>query len=434
MRLASDLDVLRLRDFRLVFGGALVSLLGDGMVPVALTFAVLDLTGSATDLGVVLAARTVALVGSLLVGGVVADRVSRRTVMMGADLVRLVAQGTIAVMLVSGHATVAEIAVSQAFLGAATGFFNPASSGLIPLVAGKWLQQANSLRGMAMAAGTIAGPAIAGVLVVATSPGVALLIDAGSYGASALLLARVSSDVRAGAPQRFLTELRDGFAEFRARTWVWATIAAASIANAVGVAFPVLGALIAKRELGGAGAWALVLAVQGVGALVAGTTLLRLVPHRPLLVATLIGLFPALPMFLLAVPAPLVLIAIAALVSGIGNMVFNTLWETTLQQHIPAAARSRVSSYDWFGSLALQSLGFAFIGPFAAAVGTPTALYLCGAVDVLVVSLLLGVRDIRTLTAPSGGIEGPVDEEGSAEPRLCSSPTSLREEPGADEG
>ena len=101
MRAVAGVDVLRLRDFRLVFGAALVSLLGDGMVPVALTFAVLDLTGSATDLGIVLAARTVALVGSLLVGGVVADRVGRRAVMIGADLVRLVAQGAMGVLLVS---------------------------------------------------------------------------------------------------------------------------------------------------------------------------------------------------------------------------------------------------------------------------------------------------------------------------------------------
>jgi hypothetical protein len=261
---------------------------------------------------------------------------------------------------------------------------------------------------MAMAAGNIAGPAIAGVLVVASSPGVALLVDAGSYGASALLLARVSSDVRTDAPQRFLTELREGFAEFRARTWVWATIAVASIANALGVAFPVLGALVAKRELGGAGAWALILAAQGAGALVAGTVLLRFVPRRPLLVATLIGLLPAIPELLLAVPAPLILITVAALLSGVGGMVFNALWETTLQQHIPAAARSRVSSYDWFGSLALQSLGFALIGPFAAAVGTSTALYLCGALDLVVVSTLLAVRDIRTLTPAPAGVEARV--------------------------
>lgn len=398
MPVVAGLDVLRLRDFRLVFAAALVSFVGDGMVPVALSFAVLDLTGSATDLGLVLAASSVSLVGSLLVGGVVADRVSRRTVMIAADLVRLIGQGVTGLVLVTGHATVTELAVLQACRGAASGFFYPASSGLMPMVAGEWLQEGNSLRGMAMAAGNIAGPAIAGVLVVATSPGVALLIDAGTYGVSALLLARVRRDVRGGSPpRRFVADLRDGFAEFRARTWVWATIAAMSVINMVAVAFPVLGALTAKRQLGGAGAWALILVGQGVGWLIAGIILLRLKPRRPLLTGLLVGLVPALPMFLLGVPAPLALIVIAALVGGAGNMMFNTLWETTLQQHIPEAARSRVSAYDWFGSLALESLGFALIGPFAAAVGTSTALYVCAGVDVAVVAVLLGVRDIRAV-------------------------------------
>jgi MFS family permease len=391
--------------------------LGDGMVPVALTFAVLDLTGSATDLGVVLAARTLGLVGSLLIGGVVADRLGRRAVMMAADVVRLLAQGVVALLLISGHATVAELAVSQAFLGAATGFFNPASSGLIPVIAGDALQQANSLRGMAMAAGSIVGPAIAGALVVAASPGVALLVDAGSYGASALLLTRVRSDVRAVGPgRRFFSELRDGFAEFRARTWVWATIAALSVANAVSVAFAVLGSLVAKHELGGAGAWALILAVEGIGSLVAGTTLLRFRPRRPLLVAVLVGLLPAGTMLLLAIPAPLALIAVAALLAGIGGTVFNTLWETTLQQYIPADARSRVSSYDWFGSLALQAVGFALIGPFAGVVGTSTALYLCGALDLVVVGALLGLRDIRTLQPRPIVATGAIDGDAGARP------------------
>jgi MFS family permease len=399
MRVAPGLDVLRLRDFRLVFGAAVVSLLGDGVAPLALTFAVLDLTGSPTDLGVVLAARTVGLVGSLLIGGVIADRFSRRSVMVGGDLVRLAAQGVTGGLLVSGHATVVEIALLQALVGSATGFFNPASSGLLPTVAGEWLQQANSLRGMAMAAGNIAGPAIAGVLVVATSPGIALLADAGSYGASALLLTRVRRDIRALAEpaQRFWAELRDGFAEVRSRTWLWATIAVVSIVNATGVAFPVLGAVIVKRDLGGAGAWALILALQGAGALLGGAALLRLRPRRPLLVATLIGLTPAAPTLLMAIPAPLALIALAALMAGVGNMVFNTLWETTLQQHVPEAARSRVSSYDWFGSLALQTVGFALIGPLAAAIGDSSALWLCGAVDVLTFASLLAIRDIRTL-------------------------------------
>ena len=255
------------------------------------------------------------------------------------------------------------------------------------------------------AAGNIAGPAIAGVLVVTTSPGIALLVDAGSYGASALLLARVKRDVRGGSPpQRFVAELREGFAEFSARTWVWATIAGLSVANAVGVAFPVLGSLTAKRQLGGAGAWALILAGQGVGSLIAGTTLLRFKPRRPLLIALLVGLVPALPMLLLAVPAPLALIVVAAVVGGVGGMMFNTLWETTLQQHIPDAARSRVSSYDWFGSLALTSVGFALVGPFAAAVGTSTALYICGGVDIAVVAALLAVRDIRAVSSMPAGV------------------------------
>jgi MFS family permease len=410
VRLPSDLDVLRLRDFRLVFSAALVSLVGDGVVPVALAFAVLDLTGSATDLGIVLAARTIALVASLLVGGVVADRVGRRMVMVSADLVRLVTQGAIGVLLVGGDATVAEIAVSQVLLGAASGFFNPASSGLIPAVAGERLQQANALRGMAMAAGNIAGPAIAGVLVVTTGPGWALLIDAASYGASAVLLARVRrDDPRPASAKHFLADLRDGFTEVRSRTWVWSIIAVFSLVNTLAAAFPVLGALTAKRHLGGAAAWAAILAFRAVGWLIGSTTLLRLRPQRPLLVATLTGMITALPTLLLAVPAPLVLLVIVALISGIGSMVFNTLWETTLQQHIPASARSRVSSYDWFGSIALQPIGYALIGPLATGIGVSAALYLCGGLEIVAVATLLTVRDIRTLPPLPGQPTAAID-------------------------
>ena len=394
--------MLGLRDFRLVFSAALVSLIGDGVVPVALAFAVLDLTGSATDLGIVLAARTIAVVASLLVGGVVADRLGRRMVMISSDLVRLLIQAAIGVLLVTGGATVAEIAVSQAVLGAASGFFNPASSGLIPAVAGERLQQANALRGMAMAAGNIAGPAIAGALIVATGPGAALLIDAASYGASAILLARVRPDDPSGASgasgaKHFLADLREGFSEVRSRTWVWSVIVVFSFVNMLGAAFPVLGALTAKTDLGGATAWAVILVCRGVGWLIGSTTLLRLRPRRPLLAATLACMIAALPTLLLAVPAPLVLIGAAAVISGIGSMLFNTLWETTLQQHIPPSARSRVSSYDWFGSIALQPLGYVLIGPLAAAVGVSSALYLCGGVEILALGLLLTVRDIRTL-------------------------------------
>jgi MFS family permease len=385
----------------LVFAAAGVSLVGDGVVPVALSFAVLDLTGSPTDLGVVLAVRTLALLGSLLVGGVVADRLGRRGVMIAADLVRLGGQAAIGVLLVSGHATVAELAVSQAFLGAASGFFGPASSGLLPAVAGPYLREANALRGMTMAASNIVGPAIAGVLVVAASPGAALLIDAGSYAASALLLMQVGAGDRGhlptAGPRQFFRELGDGFAAVRSRTWLWAGLLVFSLLNLVASGFPVLGPLVAKQHLGGAGAWAAILAARATGGLIGGIALLRISPRRPLLVGTLACVVTAVPTMLLAIPAPLAVLIIVTLAAGVGPMVFNTLWETTLLQHVPEDVRSRVTAYDWFGSLALQPVGYALVGPLAGAIGTPAALWACGGIEWALGASLLTVRDIRTL-------------------------------------
>jgi MFS family permease len=160
------LGALREREYRLFFVGQSVSLLGDGMVGVALSFAVLDLTGKAADLGYVFAARSLPLVGFLIVGGVFADRLSRRAVMIGADLARFGTQGATAALLVTGHARLWELIVLQAIGGAASAFFNPSLTGLTPLlVSGEHLQQANVLRGLSAGIGGIAGPALAGILV-----------------------------------------------------------------------------------------------------------------------------------------------------------------------------------------------------------------------------------------------------------------------------
>ncbi len=409
MRLPRELEVLRLRNFRLVFGASVASLIGDGVVPVALAFAVLDLTGSATDLGIVLAARVVALVSSLLIGGVLADRVGRRAVMVAADVARFAAQAAIGVLLVSGKATIAEMVVAQLLVGAASGFFNPASSGLLPMVAGDRIQQANTLKGMAMAGGNIAGPAISGVLVVATGPGAALLIDAASYGVSALLLARVNVAAQVPPPrQRFVAELREGFDEVRKRTWVWATIASAAFWNVM-AAFTVLGPVVAKSTLGGPGAWAAILTAEGVGWLAGGVTLLRVSPRRPLVVATAASAAAVVPTVLLAVPAPLAVIVIAGLFAGVSTMLFNTLFETMLQQHIPRQALSRVSSFDWFGSMAFQPVGLALMGPLANAIGVSETLYLAAGLKLLTLAALLAVKDVRTL-GPSPATAAPVDD------------------------
>jgi predicted MFS family arabinose efflux permease len=404
-RATLGLDALRVRDLRLVLGAAAVSVVGDGIVAVALAFAVLDLTGSAADLGIVLTSRTVALIGSLLIGGVLADRAGPRSMMIVADVVPLLAWTTVGVLLVSGNATVAEIAVAQLFVGAGTGLFNPASSGLIPAVAGERLQQANALRGIAFAGGYVAGPALAGVLVAAAGPGVAILVDAASFGASALLLARVRTDRRAVTRprQRLLADLREGLAEVRSRTWVWAMIAAMSLVNMLAASFSVLGPLVAKRALGGAAAWASILSARAIGGVFGSLTALRFSPRRPLLGVTLALLTMPLPVLLLAAPAPLAVIAASAAVAGVGTMMADTLWETTLQRQVPGHARSRVSSCDWLGSLALQPLGYLLVAPLADAVGVPATLCLCAALQLAVAGTLLAVSDIRTDPSPTDG-------------------------------
>jgi predicted MFS family arabinose efflux permease len=339
-------------------------------------------------------------VACLLAGGVVADRMSRRRVMIAADLVRLVSQGVLGLLLVSGHARLWEVAALQAVLGAATGFFNPASTGLVPMVANAdRLQEANALRGVAMAGGQVVGPAIGGVLVATLGAGEALLADAATYAVSALLLARVHVRERpSGERATFLADLRDGWREVISRTWVWTIIAGFSLANCVHAAFLVLGPVVAKRSLGGAGAWATILACGGAGQVAGGIAALRVRPRRPLMIAVLACAVAATPTLLLAPPAPLAVIAAASLVAGAGVFLFQALWETALQRHVPLGALSRVSAYDWFGSLVFAPLGMAVVGPVADALGIHTTLWAAGLLDLLAIASLLLVRDIRRLT------------------------------------
>jgi MFS family permease len=396
-------EVLRARDLRLVFAATAISQLGDGVVTVAVAFAVLDLTGSATDLGLVMVCRTVALLGSLLVGGVIADRVSRRRVMIAADSARFVSQVVIGVLIVSGHAAVWEIALSQAVLGAASGFFEPASSGLLPAVADRWISESYALQGIVSSIGGIAGPAIGGALVVGIGPGSAMLVDGATYAASALLLFGVRA-AAARAPaiadrdrQPFLTELRGGYTEVRGRRWVWITMIVFATTNALAAAYFVLGPVIAKHQLGGPGAWAVLGTAFAVGALIGGTALLQIKPRRPMLVGSLVAIALVFPTLLIAIPAPLIVIAIFQIASGIAAIVANTMWWLVLQQNIPPEKLSRVTSYEWFGTLALQPIGYALVGPLASRIGTSSTLYLCGGLSLLVTLSLLAVSDVRNL-------------------------------------
>jgi predicted MFS family arabinose efflux permease len=401
LRVPEALGALREREFRLLFVGQTVSLLGDGMVGVALSFAILDLTGSVSDLGFVFAARTIPLVVFLLVGGVFADRMPRRAVMLTADAIRLATQGVIAALLISGHAQIWELVVTQAFYGMATAFFNPASTGLIPtVVSAARLQQANALRGLSMAAGNVAGPALAGVLVATASPGWALAVDSASFGVSAFFLARLRLPAHERLPVKpFLDDLHEGWREVASRTWVWSILLFAGVGNMAGAVFFILGAYVAKRSLGGAGAWALITAAIGVGSIVGGVLALHLRPRRPLLTANIGLAFFALPPALLALHVPAAGVAVGALFSGLAGAVFNPLWETSLQRHIPRRALSRVSAYDWLVSLALQPIGQMLVGPIAAGIGINATLWGAAGIFVVGAAAVLAVKDVRELEA-----------------------------------
>jgi MFS family permease len=405
MRLGENLQVLRRRDFRLLFLAEGVSVLGDRMVVVALAFAVIHMGGSPSEVGLVLAAGWAPLVLTVLAGGVIADRTSRRAVMVSTDVLRIVSQGAMAVLVVADAAEIWMLALLAGITGAATGFFNPASTGLLPeVVPDDQLHPANALRATAISGSEILGPALAGLLVAAAGAGWAIAVDAGTFAVSAVCLAMLRPPARkARAPSSFLSDLRDGWIAFRSRRWVWTVVAYFAVGNMVWGAWSALGPTVAERDLGGAAVWGTVLAATGVGALAGSILATRARPRRPLLlVASMEGLF-GLPLLFLAAAAPPAVLACSAFLSGIALMLGMSIWESTLQRHIPDESLSRVSAYDWFGSFAFYPLGLALWGVIAGSIGIHPALWIAFGMLAASAAALLAVPDVRNFR------EAPLD-------------------------
>jgi MFS family permease len=400
VRTARLLGPLAERAFRRLYLARASSLFGDGLVQVALAFAVLRIDRSASALGLVLAARSLSVVVFLLVAGVVADRLPRQLVMVGADLLRLATQGLSAALLIAGRAQVWELGALAFAYGIGQAFFLPASTGLIPqTVSPGRLQEANALINLTSSGFSILGPAVAGVLVATVGPGWALAVDAGSFAASAAFLTRVRVAPRAAAaPASFLSELRAGWHEFRSRTWLWVDGVFSALGNfAILSPLWVLGPVVAESSLGGASAWAAIATAFGAGAVLGGLCALRLKPRFPLRVGVPVLALLALPPALLAVPAPTVAIAGGALAGGFGLSLFNTLFETAAQQHVPLEALSRVASIDWGMSMGLQPLAFVVVGPVADRIGTGGTLAGSAGWAVLSTAVVLAVPSVRAL-------------------------------------
>ncbi|HEY8921365.1 MAG TPA: MFS transporter [Candidatus Limnocylindria bacterium] len=386
--------------FRLLWIGQTTSAFGDGLTFLAIAFAVLHIGGKATDLGLVFAAFFAAYVSFVLVGGVWADRLPRQLVMVAADLVRGVVQVIIGLLLLTGEAHVWQIAIGVAVYGAASAFFQPASTGLVPqTVSAGRLQQANALMSISRNGGSILGPPVSGLIVAFAGTGAVFMIDAATFGISAisLLLLRPVERTAPEVRQPFLAELAGGWREVLARPWIAAALVAFGISNASGAAFFILGPVIADAQLGGAAAWGLVLTGGAIGGVLGGLLALRIRPRRPLLVGFAVMSLIALQPLSLVGPAPVLLIAGAFLLGFGAGELTNTWWFTMLQQHVPEHARSRVSSYDWLVSFIFQPLGFLAVGPLSQAIG-PTAT-LVGAASLILladitVTLLPSIRSV----------------------------------------
>jgi MFS family permease len=401
MLMAGRFEILEEREFRLLWLGQATSALGSSLVPVALAFAVIE-QSSASALGLVLSAGFVSRAVLLLLGGVVADRLPRQSVMLGADLLRTASQGLVAALLITGHAHVWQLVVLIALFGAGDAFFAPASTGLVPeTVRAERLQQANALMSLSRSVAWVAGPMISGLLVAGIGPGSVFAIDAFTFAVSTGSLARLRLPRSASDDSRatVLRDLRGGWCEVRSRTWVWATVVRFSISNLAIAPLFVLGPLVAQASLGGATAWGLIGTAGGLGAVIGDTAALRLRPGRPLLAGGLAAALWALEPALLARPFPTAVIAVAAAL-GFGAAGFsNALWFTALHERIPRQALSRVSSYDWLGSIVFQPAGFAFAGPLAAVIGAPATLLGSAAVQAsacIAASLSPSIRSLRS--------------------------------------
>ncbi|CAN5674866.1 MFS transporter [soil metagenome] len=399
--------------FRTYFTAQAVSAFGSAMSALAVTFALIGLGASAGQLGLVLASGTVPALVLMLVGGVAGDRWERRLIMLGTDVVLAVTMGTLGLLVLAGRADIWHFLVAQLVAGAAMAFTGPASVGLMPsLVPGDQLQSANTLRVTARNIASIAGPPVAGILIATSSAGWALAADGLTYLVSAVLVARLPRSpghVDAGAS--VWADIRHGWSEFTSRRWVVLMVLGfASYQATVLPAIFVLGPILAERKLDGAASWAVVLSARAVGALVIGLLLLRWRPRRPVLASTVVILLDVPFLLALASGLPIVVVAAAAAISSAGVMAADTLWESALQENVPVDVLSRVSSYDWFGSMMINPLGFALIGAAAAGFGVNPVLLAAVGVTVVVHGLLMVTPSVRAVTRAPRATPAPAPD------------------------
>lgn len=392
--------------FRLLFAGQVLSLVGDRIAMVAWPFAVLSVGGGAGDVGLVAAAQFAPFAVLALVAGVVADRLDRRAVMIASDVVRLVVQAVAAVLLLSDEVGVGGLAVLAVLYGSADAFFQPAMTGLLPqTVSAPRLQDANALRGMTYSVGSVAGPALAGVLVAVAGPGGAFAFDAVTFAVSVACLVALRPrvvDRAAAAAASFAGDLRGGWRAVRARPWVQAGLASLTGYHVVVLpAIFVLGPVLMDERYGGAGDWAVITAAFGAGAILGDVVLLRWRPRRALLTGMLLLVGASCQAAIIGSGLPVAAIAALEFLTGGCVTAYFTLWTVSLQEHVPEDVLSRVSSYDFLASTGTVPLGAALAGLLAGPVGLQPLLVGMSVVGVACALACCAVPAVRGLRRPA---------------------------------
>jgi MFS family permease len=395
--------------FRLLFAGQVLSLIGDRVMLVALPFAVLEAGGSVGSVGLVVGAQLVPFLVFALVGGVLSDRSDRRRVLIASDVARLLVQAAGAGLLLAHAASPLALGLLAALYGSADAFFQPAFTGLLPQTVSHpgQLQPANALRGLSFSVSSVAGPALAGILVAAIGAGAAMLFDAVSFAVSVGCLLRLRPVVAVAAaeetPPAFVQAMRDGWREVRTRRWILAGLGAMCAYHAIVLpAVFVLGPVTVADRLGGPGAWAAVVVSFGVGAMLGDVLLLRVRPRHALRVGGLALVVASCQAAVYGSGLGLAGMCVLQCAAGVGVTMFFTLWEVSLQEHVPGEALSRVSSFDYLAATALMPVGTALAGPIAAELGTQTTLLAMSALGVGCALAFLAVPEVRALPRVGG--------------------------------
>ncbi|GAA0260421.1 MFS transporter [Cryptosporangium japonicum] len=399
------MNPLRHAAYRRLLTGRTITTAGNAVAPIALAFAVLDLTGSVSMLGLIVGARSLANVAFLLLGGVLADRLPRPLVLVGSNLLSGATQAVVAALVLMDVAHVPVLVALSALNGALSALSLPATAALTPqTVPGDVLQQANAVMRIGANSALIVGSAAGGALVAFVGPGWGLAVDAASFVLAGLVFVGLRVPHVASAPSgNIVADLREGWGEFTARTWLWVVVVAFTVINATIGAMQVLGPAVADDTIG-RGGWGAVLAAQTAGFVVGGVLALRSRFRRPLLAAMLFMSLESFFLVGLGVAPYLPLLLGLGFLTGIGVEQFSVAWETAMQQHVPADKLARVYSYDMLGSFLAIPVGEVVAGPIAGGVGISATLLGAAALSftaALLAAVTPSVRRLRRAEAPA---------------------------------